>query len=123
MQTYENGTININDDIEFSMRNTCKQITHYILSRYMGKLTDEIGRRRPFRNIGNAIVDLKWRAKNIDRKSIVTELVEREGSLQENHIIEWPILNLGMLFSFKCNVRINPPCNGPVLLSMITLGV
>jgi hypothetical protein len=68
--TYENGTININDDIEFSMRNTCKQITHYILSRYMGKLTDEIGRRRPFRNIGNAIVDLKWRAKNIDRKSI-----------------------------------------------------
>jgi hypothetical protein len=45
------------------------------------------------------------------------------GSLQENHIIEWPILNLGMLFSFKCNVRINPPCNGPVLLSMITLGV
>jgi hypothetical protein len=44
----------------------------------------------------------------------VAELVEREGSLQENRIIEWPILNLGMLFSAKCNVRINPPCNGPV---------
>jgi hypothetical protein len=24
----------------------------------------------------------------------VAELVEREGSLQESHIIEWPILNL-----------------------------
>jgi DNA-binding transcriptional ArsR family regulator len=28
------------------------------------------GLRRPFRNIGNFIVDLEWRAKNIDRKSI-----------------------------------------------------
>jgi len=40
------------------------------------------------------------------------ELVEREGPLQESQIIEWPILNLGMLFSTKCNVRISPPCNG-----------
>ena len=31
---------------------------------------DDQGRRKPFRNIGNAIVDLEWRAKNIDRKSI-----------------------------------------------------
>jgi hypothetical protein len=33
------------------------------------------------------------------------------------------MLNLGMLFLAKCNVRTNPPCNGPVHLSMITLGV
>jgi hypothetical protein len=32
-------------------------------------------------------------------------------------------LNLGMLFSTKCNVRIKPPCNGPVHPSMITLGI
>src|SRR6267142_5154677 len=31
-------------------------------------------------------------------------------------------LNLGMPFSTKCNVQINPPCNGPVHLSVITLG-
>jgi hypothetical protein len=47
----------------------------------------------------------------------LAELVEREGSLQESHIIEWLLLNLGMLFSAKCNVRINLPCNGPVSLS------
>jgi hypothetical protein len=51
----------------------------------------------------------------------VAELVEREGSLQESHIIEWPILNLGMLFSAKCNVRMNPPCNGLIRLSSIRL--
>jgi hypothetical protein len=41
----------------------------------------------------------------------VAELVEREGLLQESHIIEWPILNPGVLFLAKCNVRMNPPCN------------
>jgi hypothetical protein len=30
---YENGTVTISDDIEFSMRQTVRQITHYILSR------------------------------------------------------------------------------------------
>jgi hypothetical protein len=34
-----------------------------------------------------------------------------------------PILNLGMPFSAKCSVRTNPPCNGPVHLSMIRLRV
>ena len=57
------------------MRQTVRQITHYIMSRYMdGGSNDnkdpQSGKRRPFRNIGNAIVDLEWRAKNIDRKSI-----------------------------------------------------
>ena len=53
----------------------------------------------------------------------VAELVERAGSLQESHNIEWPILNLGMLFPAKCNIRINPPCNGLIRLSSIRLGV
>src|SRR4051812_43195154 len=71
IKQYENGTITISDDIEFSMRTTVRTITHYILSKYMGGQTDmQTKRRKPFRNIGNAIVDLEWRAKNIDRKSI-----------------------------------------------------
>jgi hypothetical protein len=71
IKQYENGTITISDDIEFSMRTNVRTITHYILSKYMGGQTDkQTGRRKPFRNIGNAIVDLEWRAKNIDRKSI-----------------------------------------------------
>lgn len=71
IQQYENGTITVSEDIEFSMRQTVKQITHYILSKYMGGQIDpKTKARKPFRNIGNAIVDLEWRAKNIDRKSI-----------------------------------------------------
>lgn len=75
LQEYENGMITLSDDIEFSMRNTVKQITHYILSKYMdggsnNNKDSRTGARRPFRNIGNSIVDLEWRAKNIDRKSI-----------------------------------------------------
>ena len=37
---YENGTITISEDIEFSMRETVRQITHYIMSRYMGGQKD-----------------------------------------------------------------------------------
>lgn len=70
VKLYEQGTITISDDIEFSMRQTVRQTTHYILSKYLGTQNDALGRRKPFRNIGNAIVDLEWRAKNIDRKSI-----------------------------------------------------
>jgi len=73
LKKYEHGTITISEDIEFSMRHTVRQITHYIMSKYMGGQNDEQGRRKPFRNIGNAIVDLEWRAKNIDRKSIEAE--------------------------------------------------
>jgi len=71
---YEQGSATISGDIPFSMHRTVRQITHYILSRYMDGGADnrdpETGERRPFRNVGNAIVDLEWRAKNIDRKSI-----------------------------------------------------
>jgi hypothetical protein len=73
LKEYESGTITISEDIEFSMRQTVRQITRYIMSKYMGGQNDEQGRRKPFRNIGNAIVDLEWRAKNIDRKSIEAE--------------------------------------------------
>lgn len=64
IKEYEQGTITISGDIEFSMYQTVRQITHYILSKYFK------GGSGRFRNIGNAIVDLEWRAKNIDRKSI-----------------------------------------------------
>lgn len=78
IQQYQNGTITVSEDIEFSMRKTVKQITHYILSRYLDGGANEnkdplTKKRRPFRNVGNAIVDLEWRAKNIDRKNIEAE--------------------------------------------------
>ena len=64
---YENGTITLSGDIAFSMHKTVRKITHYILSKYFKDPNDET---RRFRNIGNAIVDIEWRAKNIDRKAI-----------------------------------------------------
>jgi hypothetical protein len=33
IKAYETGTITISEDIEFSMRKTMRQITHYIMSR------------------------------------------------------------------------------------------
>lgn len=68
---FENGTVIISDNIRHSARQTIRQITHYILSEYMNGNIDEQGRRKGFRNIGNAIVDIEWRATNIDRKNIV----------------------------------------------------
>jgi len=54
---YEDSAITVSGDIEFSTAKTVKQIGHYILSKYMH------GRSERFRNIGNFIVDLEWRAK------------------------------------------------------------
>ncbi|MBR1201051.1 hypothetical protein JQ574_34175 [Bradyrhizobium sp. AUGA SZCCT0158] len=74
IKTCENGTITISDDIPFSMKQTVRQITHYVMSRYMDGGADNkdplTGKRRPFRNTGIAIVDIESRAKNIDRKSV-----------------------------------------------------
>jgi hypothetical protein len=60
IKTYETGTITISEEIEFSMRKTVRQITQYIMSRYLEGGADNkdpaTGRRRPFHNIGNPIV-------------------------------------------------------------------
>lgn len=67
---YEKGTITIVDGIEFNAPKLVKNITYYILSKYLDGQEDQLKRRKPFRNIGNAIVDVEFRAKNIDRKAI-----------------------------------------------------
>lgn len=75
---YENGTITISDDIEFSMRQTVRQITHYILSRYMGGQNDpKTGARKPFRNIGNAIVHAYQRQFAILSGSVRCAVIEQ----------------------------------------------
>jgi hypothetical protein len=70
VQQYEQGTITISGDIEFSTYQNVRQITHYILSKYFKKEKSNAPETRRFRNIGNSIVDIEWRAKNIDRKSV-----------------------------------------------------
>lgn len=79
VKLHDTGTVTIAEDIQYSVRRRVKQITHYILSRYDDGRPDNkdaINRRRPFQNIGNAIVDLEWRAKNIDRASIQYDSVD-----------------------------------------------
>lgn len=73
---YENGTVTIVDGLEFNMPHLVKNITYYILSKYMEGQKDQLNRRKPFRNIGNAIVDIEFRAKNIDRKAIEASAVD-----------------------------------------------
>jgi hypothetical protein len=75
IKAYQSGAITISGDIEFSMYNTVRQITHYILSKYFKK-TGNAEEHQAFRNIGNAIVDLEWRAKNIDRKPIEAHAID-----------------------------------------------
>ena len=68
---FENGTISTAGDVDFQIKKTIDQIGRYIQSKYIGGMKDKTtGKRLRFRNIGNAIVDLEWRAKNIDRKAI-----------------------------------------------------
>lgn len=70
---FDTGYITLSDTIVFKVKEIIQTITHYILSKYTtakGDNVDNQGNRLPFRNIGNAIVDLEFRAKNIDRKAI-----------------------------------------------------
>lgn len=52
------------------------KITAYSQSQYVEHFKDEFGNELRFRNIGNAIVDLEWRAKNLDRKNIEATSVD-----------------------------------------------
>jgi len=70
ISNYDNGVIKIAGDIEFSMAKDISQYTHYILSKYTDDGVDANGNPYRFRNVGNAIVDLEFRAKNLDRKNI-----------------------------------------------------
>lgn len=91
IKEYEHSTITISDDIEFSMRKTVRQITHYILSKYMDP--NEEGR---FRNIGNSIVNIEWRAKNIDRKSIEAHATDSDhvfSLLVNKEVQQWMKVN------------------------------
>lgn len=71
IKVFEQGTINTAGNVEFQNRYLINQIGSYIQSKYLGGMKDKrTGKRLRFRNIGNAIVDLEFRAKNIDRKAV-----------------------------------------------------
>lgn len=76
---YETGHVNIAGNLTIRVKKIIQQVTYYIMSRYTDLKEDNVderGVRLPFRNIGNAIVDLEFRAKNIDRKAIEPQAID-----------------------------------------------
>jgi hypothetical protein len=69
-KNYRTSTIKLWDSIDFSQYETLKQAGYFILSRYMSGQTDELGRLKPFRQLSNGVVEIEFRAKNIDRAHI-----------------------------------------------------
>lgn len=69
-QSYRKGTLTLFDGVEFSQYQTIRQAGFFILSKYLSGQKDELGRLKPFRQLSNAVVDIEFRAKNIDRSHI-----------------------------------------------------
>ena len=61
---------------ELDVRKKIIRTTAYSNSEYTKLMKDEFGNELRFRNIGNSIVDLEWRAKNLDRKNIEAVAVD-----------------------------------------------
>lgn len=71
--------IKIADVYDFSVYELIQQITLYIISKYVGGMKDSVTQKRlRFRNIGNGMVDIEFRAKNIDTKNIIGEAIDED---------------------------------------------
>lgn len=70
LQNYDEGGIEVSDGIKFSQKQMVKTIAHYSQSKYLGSDKDPQGRRKPFYNVVNAVVDIETRATDLDVKDI-----------------------------------------------------
>lgn len=67
---YYGGTIDIVENLPYSMWNTVVMIEFYSLSKFLNGNRDELGREKPFYNIVNANVDVSASATDIDTSDI-----------------------------------------------------
>lgn len=67
---YLHGSVQIGEYVDFDMHNTIETIDAYTNSRHISGKTDSLDREKPFFNIVNAIVNIYYRATDIDRKNI-----------------------------------------------------
>ena len=71
ISNYDNQTITIMSGLDFHQSATIKMIEFYSNSKYLQGQLDELGKEKPFHNIGNAICDVENAAVDIDTKDIV----------------------------------------------------
>ena len=67
---YINDSANIGDYVSWSMHETIERIIAYLNSKHITGDKDSLGRDKPFFNIITAVVNIWYRATDIDRKDI-----------------------------------------------------
>lgn len=70
INNYEHQSIEIMNGLNFQQSTIIKMIEFYSNSRYLQGQLDELGKEKPFYNIGNAICDVEDAAVDIDTKDI-----------------------------------------------------
>jgi hypothetical protein len=87
------GNTTISKYVNFSLRETIEKIDAYLNSKHISGDTDSQGREKPFFNIVTGIVNIWYRATDIDRKNIriratkSTDVVK--SFLATVHLQEW----------------------------------
>lgn len=67
---YIDNPVSISKYVDFDMHNTIETIDAYLNSKHISGSKDSLGRDKPFFNIVTAIVNVWYRATDIDRKDI-----------------------------------------------------
>ena len=83
--------IDLIDGLSYSQKDTVKRVYFYSLSEYLSGGKDGLGRRKPFKNIVNQIVDVDTRATDIDIKNI--QLVSEDGDYVRTMLLEKELHN------------------------------
>lgn len=77
LEDYSTNEVEIVEGLDFNAFNNFKTIEYYTSSQYLGGKYDELGREKPFRNIGNFRLSTAVKATEFDTKDI--QLVTDEG--------------------------------------------
>ncbi len=83
--------IELIDGLSWSQKDTVKRIYFYSLSSYLSGDKDGLGRRKPFKNIVNQVVDVDTRSTDIDIKNI--QLVSEDGDYSRTMLLEKELQN------------------------------
>jgi hypothetical protein len=70
VNSYEGGSIEIADGLQFSQANTIREIMFMTNSKYLNGDLDRFGREKPYNNVVNGNVTIATVATDIDRKDI-----------------------------------------------------
>lgn len=79
---YISGTTKKSKYVEYSLYNTIETIYAYLNSKHTSGLYDSQGREKPFFNITTAVVNIWYRATDIDRKNIRIKAVKKQDELR-----------------------------------------